>query len=150
MGELDHDRGPHALHPASAMARRVFAVGRSVAGRHTPSRDSSIPALRDQTERATEADRNEERLWQLLAQGTVTLSQLREQGVKAPAQGLYDLQLVGYVIDRPLVQDEAGAPTLGYRLSRTRETGSAPPASPERPRDRPLTAPHPTPELELH
>jgi hypothetical protein len=78
----------------------------------------SFAEATDQTERREEADLNEERLWRLLGHGTITVQELREQGVKAPAQGMYELQLAGYVIDRHRVRDEAGQSTLGYRLSR--------------------------------
>src|SRR5665213_1433623 len=41
---------------------------------------------------------------------------LRERGVKAPAQAMYDLQLAGYTIDRVGCTDRGGRRTFGYRL----------------------------------
>jgi hypothetical protein len=99
------------LRPALAVSSLVAAVG------HLLSRRSRV-GMTDLTERIGEADLNEERLWRLLGQGTITMQELREQGVRAPAQGLYELQLAGYVIDRHRVEDETGQSTLGYRLSR--------------------------------
>jgi hypothetical protein len=48
--------------------------------------------------------------------GSVTLAALRECGVKAPAQAVYDLQVAGYAIDRVSCTDRGEHRTLGYRL----------------------------------
>lgn len=50
--------------------------------------------------------------------GSVTLAALRERGVKAPAQAIYDLQLAGHTIDRVTNTDPAGQASAGYRLRR--------------------------------
>jgi hypothetical protein len=54
--------------------------------------------------------------------GSVTLAALREQGVKAPAQAVYDLQIAGYAIDRVTSRHAGGQTSPGYRLR-----GPAPP-----------------------
>jgi hypothetical protein len=64
----------------------------------------------------TQAHLNQERLWALLEQGAVTLRELHDQGVKFPAQEMYELQVAGYAIDRLRLIDASGQPTLGYRL----------------------------------
>jgi hypothetical protein len=48
--------------------------------------------------------------------GSISVLTLREGGVRAPAQAVYDLQLVGYTIDRTSQIDQYGRRTLGYRL----------------------------------
>ena len=48
--------------------------------------------------------------------GSLTIAALREHGVKAPAQAVYDLQLGGYVIDRVTCTGEGGQRSIGYRL----------------------------------
>lgn len=48
--------------------------------------------------------------------GAVTLSALRERGVKTPGQAIYTLQLAGYAIDRVSCTDAGGHTTLGYLL----------------------------------
>ena len=48
--------------------------------------------------------------------GSVTLAALRERGVRAPAQAVYDLQLAGYAIDRTTSTASGGRTTSGYRL----------------------------------
>jgi hypothetical protein len=50
--------------------------------------------------------------------GPVTLAALRERGVNAPAQAIYDLQLAGHVIDRVTGTDSAGHASPGYHLRR--------------------------------
>ena len=47
---------------------------------------------------------------------SLTIAALRERGVKAPAQAVYDLQLAGYAIDRVACTDPGGHRTFGYRL----------------------------------
>jgi hypothetical protein len=48
--------------------------------------------------------------------GSLTIAALREQGVKAAAQAVYDLQLGGYVIDRVTCTGTGGQASFGYRL----------------------------------
>jgi len=48
--------------------------------------------------------------------GSVTISTMRERGVKAPAQAIYDLQLAGHAIDRISCTDPRGHRTFGHRL----------------------------------
>jgi hypothetical protein len=60
--------------------------------------------------------------------GLVTLSALRERGVRAPAQAIYDLQLAGHLIDRVTGTDSGGHASFGYRLRRpgaARETNAS-------------------------
>jgi hypothetical protein len=78
--------------------RRVFAE---------PSRSES----------KTQADLNQERVWALLEHGTVTVKELHDQGIRFPAQAMYDLQAAGYAIDRLRVTDGSGQSTVAYRLS---------------------------------
>ncbi len=60
--------------------------------------------------------------------GAVTLAALRECGVKAPAQAIYDLQLAGHTIDRVTNTDPAGHTSAGYRLRRPATPAPAPPS----------------------
>jgi hypothetical protein len=58
------------------------------------------------------------RLLALLRQdrnGAVSVAAMREQGIKAPAQAIYTLQLAGYVIDR-VPADAHGRRSPAYRL----------------------------------
>jgi len=67
----------------------------------------------------TEAERELGRALALLEHdqtGSVTLAALRERGVTAPAQAVYDLQLAGYAIDRITSTGPGGRTTSGYRL----------------------------------
>jgi hypothetical protein len=48
--------------------------------------------------------------------GSLTIAALREHGVRAPAQAVYDLQLGGYVIDRVTCTGPGGQGSFGYRL----------------------------------
>ncbi len=48
--------------------------------------------------------------------GSVTVAALRERGVRAPAQAVYDLQLAGFAIDRITSTGPGGRTTSGYRL----------------------------------
>lgn len=48
--------------------------------------------------------------------GSVTVAALRERGVRAPAQAVYDLQLAGFAIDRITSTGPGGRTTPGYRL----------------------------------
>jgi hypothetical protein len=49
--------------------------------------------------------------------GSLTIATLRERGVKAPAQAVYDLQLAGYAIDRVSHTGPGGQRSFGYRLN---------------------------------
>jgi hypothetical protein len=58
---------------------------------------------RDDPQPRTEAERELARALALLESdhtGLVTVAALREHGVRAPAQAVYDLQIAGYAIDR--------------------------------------------------
>jgi hypothetical protein len=46
----------------------------------------------------------------------VSVAEMRERGIEAPAQAIYTLQLAGYGIDRTPTPTDGGAPV--YRLSR--------------------------------
>jgi hypothetical protein len=48
--------------------------------------------------------------------GPVTLAALRERGVRAPAQAMYDLRLAGHKIDRVTATNPSGHGTSGYHL----------------------------------
>jgi hypothetical protein len=60
--------------------------------------------------------------------GSVTLAVLRERGVSAPAQAVYDLQLAGHVIDRVSCTDRGEHRTLAYRLRDSRAPAGDPSA----------------------
>jgi hypothetical protein len=98
-------------------------------------------------ESETLADLNQERLWQLLGRGVVTLAELHEQGVTFPAQGMYDLQIAGYSIDRLRVRDRAGQSTFGYRLT-TRSQAVFDQGAPHAPVDPHLTGLRPVAGVE--
>jgi hypothetical protein len=72
------------------------------------------------TERgATVGARNETRLLALLESdqtGGLTVAALREQGIRAPGQAVYALQLAGHRIDRVNCEGSDGQTSLGYRL----------------------------------
>ena len=81
--------------------------------------DSTTPASIDQVQPHSEGDRELARALALLQDdqaGPVTIAALRERGVKAPAQAVYDLQLAGHAIDRVSCSDPRGHRTFGYRL----------------------------------
>jgi hypothetical protein len=74
---------------------------------------------RDDPQPRTEAERELARALALLESdhtGSVTVAALRERGVRAPAQAVYDLQIAGYAIDRVTATDAGGRSTSGYRL----------------------------------
>ena len=48
--------------------------------------------------------------------GALTIAALREHGVQAPAQAIYELQLDGYEIDRVPCESSDRRMTIGYRL----------------------------------
>ena len=73
----------------------------------------------DRVQPRSEGDRELARALALLEgdpAGSVTIAALRERGVKAPAQAMYDLQLAGHAIDRVSCTDQGGRRTFGYRL----------------------------------
>jgi hypothetical protein len=70
-------------------------------------RDGAVSARRD---------RDIQRVLTLLAEGELTVSALRDQGVQAPAQAIYTLQLGGYTIDRVPIQHPNGESSGRYRL----------------------------------
>ena len=64
-------------------------------------------------------DRDQSRVLRLLEanqHGGLTVAVLRERGIEAPAVTVYELQLVGYEIDRVPCRCEDGHTTQGYRL----------------------------------
>jgi hypothetical protein len=48
--------------------------------------------------------------------GALTIAALREHGIQAPAQAIYELQLDGYEIDRLPCEGSDRHTTIGYRL----------------------------------
>ena len=48
--------------------------------------------------------------------GGVTIAALREAGMDAPAQAVYELQLAGYEVERVRSPHPTGHTTFGYRL----------------------------------
>ena len=74
---------------------------------------------RDDPQPRTEAEQELARALEMLERdhtGSVTVAALREGGVRAPAQAVYDLQIAGYEIDRVKSTDAGGHSTSGYRL----------------------------------
>ena len=64
-------------------------------------------------------DRDVARVLGLLADDraeAVTMTELRERGIEAPAQAIYTLQLTGYQIDRVPIHGPNGRRTTGYRM----------------------------------
>ncbi len=47
----------------------------------------------------------------------LTIAELHADGVRAPAQALYELELAGYRLDRIRTHGAAGVGALGYRLN---------------------------------
>ena len=81
--------------------------------------DSATPTRTDHVRPHSEGDRELARALALLQgdrAGPVTIAALRERGVKAPAQAVYELQLAGYEIDRVPCRCSDGHTTQGYRL----------------------------------
>ena len=74
------------------------------------------PAAADRSGATSAADRNVERLLMLLGDSDMTIA-LRERGIRAPAQCLYDLQLAGYPIERVQLKHDCGRGSVQYRLS---------------------------------
>ena len=80
---------------------------------------SAAPMSSDHNQPHSEGDRALARVLALLQgdrAGAVTIDALRERGVNAPAQLMYDLQLAGYRIDRISCADLGGHRTFGHRL----------------------------------
>ena len=46
----------------------------------------------------------------------MTIAQLRDEGLHAPAQAIYELQLAGYDVERLAVRGGRELPSIGYRL----------------------------------
>ena len=68
--------------------------------------------------------------WQDDPAASVTIAALRERGVKAPAQAVYDLQLLGHAIDRVSCTNLNGDRTLEYHsMARHGVMRSPPPDS---------------------
>jgi hypothetical protein len=87
----------------------------------------ATPTSTDHVQPHSEGDRELARVLALLEgdrAGSVTIAALRERGVKAPAQAMYDLQLAGYAIDRVSCPDPGGRRTFGYRLHGLPEGGA--------------------------
>jgi hypothetical protein len=64
-------------------------------------------------------DRDLARLLRLLREqraGALTVAALRDHGIRAPGQAVYDLQVAGHVIDRVSCVGPDGQRALGYRL----------------------------------
>ena len=63
-------------------------------------------------------DRATTQLLELLARTgrPATVDELRREGISAPAQGIYELQLAGFEIDRVGVGEAGGRQAIGYRL----------------------------------
>ena len=81
--------------------------------------NSATPTSTDHVQPYSEGDRELARALALLQDdraGSVTIAALRERGIKAPAQAVYDLQLLGHAIDRVSCTDPDGHRTFGYRL----------------------------------
>ena len=73
----------------------------------------------DDPQPLSEGERELARVLALLEEdraGSLTIAALRGQGVKAPAQAVYDLQLGGYPIDRVTCTGTGGQASFGYRL----------------------------------
>jgi len=73
------------------------------------------------TQPQSHGDRDLTRVLRLLGEeraGALTVAALREQGIRAPGQAVYDLQVAGYVIDRVSCVGPDGHSALGYRLHR--------------------------------
>jgi hypothetical protein len=81
--------------------------------------NSATPTSTDHVQPYSEGDRELARVLALLQDdraGSVTIAALQERGIKAPAQAVYDLQLLGHAIDRVSCTDPDGHRTFGYRL----------------------------------
>jgi hypothetical protein len=56
----------------------------------------------------------------------VTITELRERGIAAPAQAIYTLQLTGYEVDRVPIHRPNGRNGTGYRLRLPASQSSGP------------------------
>jgi len=70
--------------------------------------------------------------------GSITIAALREGGIKAPGQAVYDLQLAGYAVERVSCAAPGGGRTLGYRLRSRVAPVLAPSRESGRDRDEPI------------
>ncbi len=81
--------------------------------------DSNLRMSSDHAQPLSGGERELARVLALLEEdraGSLTIAALREHGVKAPAQAVYDLQLAGYVIDRVSRTNPHGHRSFGYCL----------------------------------
>jgi hypothetical protein len=93
--------------------------------------DQATPASTDQTRSHSVVDRDLARVLALLENdqaGGLTIADLGERGVPAPAQAVYMLQLAGYDIDRVHREHPDGHRTLAYRLRAPTVPATGPPA----------------------
>jgi TPP-dependent 2-oxoacid decarboxylase len=78
----------------------------------------------DRTLGATEGSRQQRQVLKLLSgpgSAALTMAEMRERGVRAPGQAIYELELAGYPVER--VYRDADARhnrVLGYRLATDR------------------------------
>jgi hypothetical protein len=61
--------------------------------------------------------------------GALTIAAMHEDGIRAPAQAIYALQLAGYDIDRVYDEHTEGLRTPAYRLHRATKDADAEPLS---------------------
>jgi hypothetical protein len=79
----------------------------------------STPTTNELTERRSVEGHDAARVLTLLGahdSGALTMAALREHGIQAPAQAIYELQLDGYEIDRVPCKSSDRHTTIGYRL----------------------------------
>ena len=86
-----------------------------------PTRDPVLapPSGTGRTRPQSLGDRNIARLLALLEAdrgATLTVAELLDGGVQAPAQAVYALQLAGYDVERGYCRHPDGHKTLGYRM----------------------------------
>ena len=86
-----------------------------------PTRDPVLapPSGTGRTRPQSLGDRNIARLLALLEAdrgATLTVAELLDGGVQAPAQAVYALQLAGYDVERGYCEHPDGHKTLGYRM----------------------------------
>ncbi|MGZ4286743.1 MAG: hypothetical protein ACXVW5_21310 [Solirubrobacteraceae bacterium] len=97
--------------------------------------NTATPTSTDHVQPHSEGDRELARALALLQDdrsGLVTIAALRDRGVKAPGQAVYDLQLLGHAIDRVSCTDPHGHRTFGYRLHGSPWGDAEPPGWPAR------------------
>jgi hypothetical protein len=70
-------------------------------------------------------NRDSHRVLALLRERELTASALREQGIQAPAQAIYALQLAGYTIDSVATHHRRGDRSRRYRLRGSAEETQA-------------------------